>query len=93
MEIPEVYPEVKDGSAPKGSTKKKDIYSTPFYQCDSCEHRVVQVVVEEILLTAIWKLHFSITGSCKKGPAKFSDTYSVRADGLCFGCLKLLGSR
>ena len=27
------------------------------------------------------------TGSCKKNPAKFGDTSSVRADGLCIGCL------
>ena len=27
------------------------------------------------------------TGSSKKIPAKFSDTCSVRADGLCIGCL------
>ena len=28
-----------------------------------------------------------LTGSSKKNPAKFSDTCSVRADGLCIGCL------
>ena len=33
------------------------------------------------------------TGSSKKNPAKFSDTCSVRAEGLCIGCLKLVGSR
>ena len=27
------------------------------------------------------------TGSSKKNPAKFGDTRSVRADGLCIGCL------
>ena len=27
------------------------------------------------------------TGSSKKNPAKFGDTCSVRADGLCIGCL------
>ena len=27
------------------------------------------------------------TGSSKKNPAKFSDTCSDRADGLCIGCL------
>jgi len=29
----------------------------------------------------------STTGSSKKIPAKFGDTCSVRADGLCIGCL------
>ena len=33
------------------------------------------------------------TGLSKKIPAKFSDTCSVRADGLCIGCPKLVGSR
>ena len=33
------------------------------------------------------------TGSSKKVPAKFSDTCSVRADGLCIGCPTLVGSR
>ena len=28
-----------------------------------------------------------LTGSSKKIPAKFGDTCSVRADGLCIGCL------
>ena len=32
------------------------------------------------------------TGSRKKNPAKFSDTCSVRADGLCNGCPQLVGS-
>ena len=32
------------------------------------------------------------TGSSKKVPAKFSDTCSVRAGGLCIGCPKLVGS-
>ena len=27
------------------------------------------------------------TGSSKKNPAKFGDSCSVRADGLCIGCL------
>ena len=35
----------------------------------------------------IWVISGRITGSSKKIPAKFSDTCSVRADGLCIGCL------
>ena len=33
------------------------------------------------------------TGWSKKVPAKFSDTCSVRADGLCIGCPQLVGRR
>ena len=34
-----------------------------------------------------------ITGSSKKNLAKFSDTCSVRADGLCIGSPRLVGGR
>ena len=37
--------------------------------------------------------YFASTGSSKKNPAKFSDTCSVRADGLCIGCQRLVGRR
>ena len=47
------------------------------------------LVVEEshlrLRLARSSKIH--ITGSSKKNPAKFSDTCSVRAYGLCIGCL------
>ena len=33
------------------------------------------------------------TGLSKKVPAKFSDPCYIRADGLCIGCPKLVGSR
>ena len=33
------------------------------------------------------------TGLSKKVPAKFSDTCSVRADGLCIGSPRLVGGR
>ena len=33
------------------------------------------------------------TGWSKKNPAKFSDSYSVRADGLCIGCRGQWGER
>ena len=33
------------------------------------------------------------TGSSKTNLAKFSDTFSVRADGLCIGSLRLVGGR
>ena len=32
-------------------------------------------------------------GSSKNNQAKFSDTCSVRADGLCIGCFRLVGRR
>ena len=37
-----------------------------------------------------WKAH---TAWSKKNQAKFSDTCSVRADGLCIGCPRLVGRR
>ena len=37
--------------------------------------------------------HLAYTGSSKKVPANFSDTCSVRTDGLCIGCPKMVGSR
>ena len=39
------------------------------------------------------QIDFRLTWLSKKVPAKFSDTCSVRADGLCIGCPKLVGSR
>ena len=39
-----------------------------------------------------WRL-VGTTGWSKKVPAKFSDTCSIRADGLYIGCPKLVGSR
>ena len=38
-------------------------------------------------------LFIASTELSKKNPAKFSDTCSVRADGLCIGCPKLVGSK
>ena len=35
----------------------------------------------------------SYTAWSKKNQAKFSDTCSVRADGLCIGCPRLVGRR
>ena len=32
-------------------------------------------------------LEFGCTGSCEKVPAKFGEESSVKADGLCIGCL------
>ena len=37
-------------------------------------------------------MHF-VQGRAKKNLAKFNDTFSVRADGPCIGCPKLVGGR
>ena len=72
-----------------------------FYGSGSCYHRGFQIKYSTIKCDAdtnrtciIGKEHnrtiectCTLTGLSKKVPAKFSDTCSVRADGLCIGCL------
>ena len=53
----------------------------------TCEGREVKCLCHEVNKMSRGNAPAKCTGSSKKNPAKFGDTCSVRADGLCIGCL------